>query len=308
MKWLLRLFLCFSIALFLPLLLLDFHLRDLSDQYQAKQYAIDWFSSWASPTGQTTNATEDYGDKVIVVAKLQEKNTDWIEQELPDWQRALYTVNPSKEAVADDQQLKTPLNKGHESMAYLTYLIEHYEHLPSTIVFLHAHRSGFFRAWHVDAPLHDNVWSIRALRVEFVQQSGYVNLRCNANPGCVRPAYPSGLLTPQIFMEVFRNTSTPPAADDTGVVIAQSGDGGKALQIPVRIAAPCCAQFAVSRQRVLGRPRADYVKIRQWVIDTDLADAHSGRVMEYLWHIIFGKEPVYCPDSTLCYCQVYGRC
>lgn len=84
MKWLLRLFLCFSIALFLPLLLLDFHLRDLSDQYQAKQYAIDWFNSWASPTGQTTNATEDYGDKVIVVAKLQEENTDWIEQELPE--------------------------------------------------------------------------------------------------------------------------------------------------------------------------------------------------------------------------------
>jgi hypothetical protein len=60
----------------------------------------------------------------------------------------------------------------------------------------------------------------------------------------------------------------------------------------VGIASACCAQFAVSRDQVLKRPLEDYVKIRQWVMDTDRDDASSGRVMEYLWHVIFGKDLV----------------
>jgi len=56
--------------------------------------------------------------------------------------------------------------------------------------------------------------------------------------------------------------------------------------------APRAAQFAVSREQVLQRPREDYIRFRQWVIDTDKDDATSGRVMEFLWHVIFGKEAV----------------
>lgn len=75
-----------------------------------------------------------------------------------------------------------------------------------------------------------------------------------------------------------------------------------------RISVACCAQFAVSREQIYKRPLNDYIKIRQWVMDTEKDDAKSGRVMEYLWHIIFGKEAVHCPDQDTCYCKVYGRC
>ena len=40
------------------------------------------------------------------------------------------------------------------------------------------------------------------------------------------------------------------------------------------------------------RPRDDYVQIREWVIDTKLADAHGGRILEYVWHIIFRTDAV----------------
>jgi hypothetical protein len=83
----------------------------------------------------------------------------------------------------------------------------------------------------------------------------------------------------------------------------------KFLAKPKEVGAACCAQFAVSREQVLQRPRDDYIKFRQWVIDTEKDDASSGRVMEFLWHVIFGQEVFCsCPDEELCYCQVYGKC
>ncbi|OJI86047.1 hypothetical protein ASPTUDRAFT_165090 [Aspergillus tubingensis CBS 134.48] len=292
--------LCICLLFLFMLVILASHLKDLCNQYRAQEYIIDWFS--LERTGQVRiSSPGQTGDKVIVAAKLQDEQTEWIEQELPDWQRAIYIVNPSPEVAADSRQLTTPLNKGHESMAYLTYLIDNYERLPSTIAFIHSHRSGFLQAWHVDAPLHDNAWSMRALQLDFVQQNGYVNLRCNLNPGCGAIYHH---VTRDIFTEIFEGTSTPPL---NGTDLALGSDK-RAMQIPDTVAAACCAQFAVSREQVLQRPREDYVKIRQWIIDTPLDDAHSGRVMEYLWHIIFGKESVYCPDEEVCYCQVYGLC
>ncbi|GAA82515.1 similar to An02g01160 [Aspergillus luchuensis IFO 4308] len=292
--------LCICLLFLIILILLESHLTDLCDQYRAQEYIVDWFS--LERTSQVTiSSPGQTGDKVIVAAKLQEEQTEWIEQELPDWQRAIYIVNPSREVADDARQFTTPLNKGHESMAYLTYLIDHYDRLPSTIAFIHSHRSGFLRAWHVDAPLHDNAWSMRALQLNFVQQNGYVNLRCNLNPGC-KAIYHH--VTRDIFTEIFEGTSTPPL---NGTDLALGSDK-RAMQIPDTVAAACCAQFAVSREQVLQRPREDYIKIRQWIILTPLDDAHSGRVMEYLWHIIFGKEAVYCPDEEVCYCEVYGLC
>lgn len=213
---------------------------------------------------------------------------------LCSWQRAIYLVN-GEQNDPTDPTLTTPVNKGHESMAYLTYIIDHYYALPATIAFLHSHRSGFLQAWHVDAPLHDNVAAMRSLQTSFVQSSGYVNLRCNWNPGCKAGHRRNKHITEQVWTEVFDGTSTPPLNTSQSVSSLQpeyDDQGHKYLRMPEFVGAACCAQFAVSREQVLSRPRDDYVKIRQWVIDTDRTDAVSGRVMEFLWHVIFGKESV----------------
>lgn len=47
--------------------------------------------------------------------------------------------------------LHVPENKGQESMAYLTYLIDHYKSLPLTVAFLHSHRDRWPGGWHTDA-------------------------------------------------------------------------------------------------------------------------------------------------------------
>ena len=175
-------------------------------------------------------------------------------------------------------------------MAYLTYVIDHYDQLPATIAFLHSHRSGFFRAWHVDTPLHDNVADVRALQLDFVQSNGYVNLRCNWNPGCEIAHRQNEHVTLEVWQEIFKDTSTPPA--NKSETVSKLGDQEKQLYMPAEVGAACCAQFAVSKDQVRRRPRSDYIKFRDWVIDTEKDDAKSGRVMEFLWHVIFGKEAV----------------
>lgn len=88
-------------------------------------------------------------------------------------------------------------------------------------------------------------------------------------------------------------------------------------EVPDILSAACCAQFAVTRDTVLAHPRQDYVKWRQWIIDTGLDDEVSGRVWEYLWQYVFPgpnrslnsqTKAVSCPKEHICYCDGYGYC
>lgn len=241
--------------------------------------------------GKTTTAapgeaTVDSVDGVIVIGKLQSDNTDWVSEKLPKWQNAIYVV--------DNQSapLHTPMNKGREANPYLTYIIENYHNLPRTIVFLHSHQDGYPGGWHTDTPDHSNVWSVEHLNVDFVQETGYVNLRCTHIPGCPDEIQP------------FRDPFDPSRASENHMMEAWKDLFGNS-DVPNVIGAACCAQFAVSRDQVLKRPLDDYVRYRQWILDTSLEDDLSGRIIEYLWHIIFGKPPVDCPAQDQCFWDVY---
>jgi len=170
-------------------------------------------------------------------------------------------------------------------MAYLTYIIDNYATLPFIIAFLHSHESGFLSAWHTDTPLHSNTDALRMLKLDFVAKNGYVNLRCNLNPGCLEAHTKNKHVTPDVYVDIFSGTSTE--VDRTSTVT----QGGKP-NVPLRVGQACCAQFAVSRERVLQRPKSDYERFRDWILETEMSDGRSGRVMEFLWHIVFGTEAV----------------
>jgi hypothetical protein len=118
-------------------------------------------------------------DRVVVIGRLGNEDTSWVGENLPDWQHAVYVVDDP-----NSPGLHTSMNKGREAMPYLTYLVEHYHNLPATIVFLHAHRSGYPVAWHNEGEDHDAVRMVRSLNTDFIQRSGYANLRCVHIPGC----------------------------------------------------------------------------------------------------------------------------
>ena len=66
----------------------------------------------------------------------------------------------------------------------------------------------------------------------------------------------------------------------------------KNTDVPHILATPCCAQFAVSREQVQKRLLGEYQEYYTWLLETEVKDETSGRVFEYLWHILFGQEPV----------------
>lgn len=126
---------------------------------------------------------------------------------------------------------------------------------------------------------YSNVDSVRALQRDYVLAEGFVSLRCQLSPGC--PAE----------MQPFRK---PPKPGNTGE--KHYAEAWKVLfgndNVPQEIGAPCCSQFAVSRDQVLQRPLSDYKRMYNWVLNNDLPDEVTSNIMEYSWHIIFGKEPV----------------
>ncbi|CAI7676593.1 unnamed protein product [Penicillium discolor] len=210
--------------------------------------------------------------KVMVVTRTKEEDTSWIAEELPDWDHAIY--------VADDPTapLHPPKNKGHEVMIYLTYIVDHYDQLPDVAVFMHSHQF----AWHNDNLFAgDAAQLLRRLNLNRVIREGYMNTRCGFGPGCPAWMHPGALEEDESKQEE--------------IMLARAwGELFPDQEIPSVLAQPCCAQFALSRDRIRSIPRArDYI---------------TGRIWEYLWQFIFTGEPVLCVDESVCLCDGYGFC
>lgn len=255
--------------------------------------------SWLHPTAP---------DKVVVMGALASQDTRWVHDELHGWSAAVYTVDDNT-----TNALHTPANKGSESLPYLTYIIDHYTTLPSTIAFIHSHKEGYPSAWHTDNDHYSNVWSLSHLNTVHVQRVGFVNLRCTPEPGC-----PDGMMLStgeDLAAQSDVNSTTAEMALPAAIramFSPDSNDDEDAIQteiaIPPLLATPCCAQFAVSRSQVLKVPLRTYERMQRWVLETELPDETSGRVMEYLWHVVFGRDAVFCPEFERCWCDVYGDC
>ncbi|MCJ1476855.1 hypothetical protein MMC13_005524 [Lambiella insularis] len=218
----------------------------------------------------------------LIVASVKGDDTSWLYEHLPSWKPNIY--------VADNPRapLTVPKNKGREAMVYLTYIIDKYDRLPDIMVFMHSLRYQ----WHNDDPIYDGVPMLRALQIPHILATGYVNLRCVWTLGC-----PS-----ELTLQSPSDLPTTVAYPSAFAALFPS------LPLPSVVGVACCAQFALTPSKIHSRPRSDYEHYRDWLLNTDLDDATSGRVMEYSWHIIFGQEAVHCPDAAECYCKVFGHC
>ncbi|KAH6637404.1 hypothetical protein C7974DRAFT_354851 [Boeremia exigua] len=241
----------------------------------------------STPTQTSAVATPSPAlpDRVVIIAKLPTDDTRWVHTDLPDWQSAIYSIdistphNISPHDPLTNRTLRTLRNKGMEANAYLAYIVQNYHALPATLAFIHPHRDGYPTAWHTDNPSHSNAVALQTLNTAFVQRNGYANLRCAPDPGCPHEVMP------------FRD---PPEAHRTIEAAMPAawrelfGNG----DVPRVLATPCCAQFAVSRAQVRRRPLEAYQRYYTWLMETPLKDETSGRVFEYLWHVLFGQEAV----------------
>lgn len=224
--------------------------------------------------------------RVVVIPRLQTDNVSWIFDELPDVHTVLYIANDPLAA------LHPPKNKGHEVMIYLSYIIDHYDALPEILIFMHSHR------WthHNNALLgYDAAEMVRRLKSDYVTREGYVNMRCHWSPGC--PEW----LHPGIARESLDKQEE--------VVLSQSwSELFPSDPLPAALGQACCAQFALSKERILSIPLSRFVYYRDWIMRTPLSDYISGRIWEYSWQFLFTGQSIYCPAEHICHCGGFGLC
>jgi hypothetical protein len=143
--------------------------------------------------------------------------------------------------------------------------------------------------------------NLQNLRLKHVDAEGYVSLRCHWSQGC-----PSNInLTKPPYLNPLHEN---PTASFDHLYTSTFHHLFPTLPIPKNVAVTCCSQFAVTASTIRKHEKDVYIKIRKWLLETEMDDYESGRVLEYMWHILFGKEAVHCPDADDCYCRVYGKC
>jgi hypothetical protein len=145
----------------------------------------------------------------------------------------------------------------------------------------------------------DTLPLIKKLNLDHVDKEGYASLRCNWMH-C-----PKSQVNPVLGHE-----------DDfwgiEGLYASAYTQFFPKDPVPDAVAGPCCAQFAVSREAIRRLPIDKYEQIRQWIwtleVPAEQASMKSGLVLEYMWHIIFGKPAYYCPPAKECYCEKWDLC
>jgi hypothetical protein len=169
-------------------------------------------------------------------------------------------------------------------------MIDNYDNLPDVMVFIHGRQFQ----WHNDDSNYDGGTMLSRVQIPYIKEQGYVNIRCVWVLGCPdevhvmepRPEHQSEVSFKEGFMELFPDR-------------AARGD------IPEIVGASCCAQFALTRDKVRELPRAEYERIREWLKTTPLEDDISGRIMEYSWHSISSpslsqSDPFPSSSSAIC--------
>ncbi|KAK3111967.1 hypothetical protein LTR53_012241 [Teratosphaeriaceae sp. CCFEE 6253] len=255
----------------------------------------------SAPSPHPTAHTKTPAKRKAIITSVQRKDettADWLVDLLPGWETSVYvTDRTSDEAPLPNtspiEKQNLPVNRGREASVYLTYIIHHYYDLPDYMVFIHGKRYQI----HNDDPMLDTFPEIDRLNLDYVAAEGYTALRCNWMH-C-----PRAQVEPELgFADGFWDTR--------GLYAAAWEAFFPNTTIPTSVTGPCCAQFAVTRAVVRRWPLDKYEQIRQWMWaqEGDEASMKSGLVLEYMWHILFGKPAYFCPDVKECYCKKWGLC
>lgn len=251
----------------------------------------------------------------LIVARVAADDSKWLDSLADLYHLCVYTADAPIDTTS--KHLQIPANRGHEAMAYLTFLIDNYEHIPAAgAIFIHGSRW----AWHNDAPNYDNAALLAALNISAaLALSGYHNLRCDWSASMCSPsdALPQGSLEtlartklepwntravsdralPRAFAALFGGDAFTAGLDFVAdeSVSAKGGGGRLILGRNDAVRAQCCAQFVVARNSVWQHSREEYVALRQWLLDESSNSAPhndrvSGRILSYTWHILFMNQ------------------
>jgi hypothetical protein len=114
---------------------------------------------------------------------------------------------------------------------------------------------------------------LRHFQLSYLEKEGYVNIRCAWSMGCPNEIKP--------LAEAGEHREAVHAGGDYKTAFEHLFPGE---EVPAVVAVSCCAQFAATKEKIREKKKEEYERYRNWIIQTDLGDAISGRVFEYSWH------------------------
>ncbi|KAL1305116.1 hypothetical protein AAFC00_002045 [Neodothiora populina] len=258
----------------------------------------------------------------LIVSRVSaDGDSKWLKTLSSKYHLCIYAVDAPKDTKST--YLQVPANRGHEAMAYLTFIIDNYAAIPASgAVFVHGSRW----AWHNDSPEYDNAALLAALRVESaLEPYGYHNLRCDWSASTCSASYGPAQGSLETSMNAVMQPWDARTVSDKALPRALADlFGGEESDSPRRrdvllgrsdpVKSQCCAQFVVARENIWRHSRDEYVALRQWLLDSSDSDSDdetnpptprqgrtsyasaaaapsddrvAGRILSYLWHILF---------------------
>jgi hypothetical protein len=205
----------------------------------------------------------DKNTDIIIVSSHYGEDLGWLtELEIPV---IVCGKNGEKDSlIQSNPTCKTP-NAGFEASSYLKFIYENYDNLPQHIAFIHGHET----AWHQRRNI------IEEIRGEVWKSKGYYGLNNylydDHNMGHHLMPYVHAMWP--IYFEPYL-----------------------AIPAPEYVCHDCCAQFIVSRERILTISREAYKSWYDLSINEEnefgMKTKDIAIVFEWIWHVIFGEPLV----------------
>jgi len=163
-------------------------------------------------------------------------------------------------------------NKAHEATSYLYYIIKNYDNLPNNIIFIHDEN----RSWHHEGKITDNIYYwIENYELENKKYYEFNHTQINKD---------FDVYDNNIAYQDFWKKFIEPIVGNYEEAIPEIGQ--------------CCAQFIVSKAKIMEKPKSYYEAMNQWLLDNtegegngDKDSIYSGyntsRYAEWSWRFIF---------------------
>lgn len=257
------------------------------------------------------NADAEQIHNVMIVAAQFEEDVHWLQECVP-YPHIIYTHNPHApplriRAKTIQGVVSVRPNAGREASLYLKYILDNYEDLRPVTAFIHAHRA----AWHH----RDMVHTLRY--VHEAPRWGYMRLNdaTEAGGSHLDPTWAADDVSMQSQpMDCYSESAQGLNAENRRLTYADISRVWRRVfeehlgPLPEVIHHDCCAQFAVTREVILNRPKAFYTKCYNWLMGdaNGLPSERSARVFEQMWHTIFSDGYACNRTTDVCrQCQLY---
>lgn len=169
-------------------------------------------------------------------------------------------------------------NKGREASSYLKYIIENYDNLPNKIAFIHGHEDADHQRY--PKGLLRAIEDAKTDEFDFISLNNWIHLKKDTGPSPQLPVHPNSHEIgdhPKVYEEMRNNWDT----------VFRPIFG---INLPQYFRFPSCAQFIVSKKAIQRRPKSEYQKLYDFMMEPGSDDWARGVALEFMWHMLFTEQ------------------